>query len=150
MAGMGMMGGGMGMMGGMGGASGGMGGGSGFATPPSSGKAAVDLAQRVADLKMGPRAEASEAVRMIAGHRFQKVGDAWVDQQYKPSDPTVRLRVFGKAYFRLLAAHPEIKAILALGDHVTWVSPSGTALVIDKQAPDDAPDAGFDRLFAGS
>ena len=106
------------------------------------------MAQRVADLKTGSRAEASEVVRRIAGHHFQKVGDAWVDQQYKPSDPTVRLRVFGTAYFRLLAAHAEIKAILALGERVTWVSPSGTALIIDKQAPDDVPDAVLDRLFA--
>jgi Ca-activated chloride channel family protein len=61
----------------------------------------------------------------------------------------VRLRVFGTAYFRLLAAHAEIKAILALGDHVTWVSPSGTALIIDNQGPDDVPDAVLDKLFAG-
>jgi hypothetical protein len=164
MAGMGaMMGGGMGMMGGgmggMGGGSSVIGGGSRSlprvgpqapTTGVSSGKEAVDLAQRVADLKTLPRADGLEATRTVAGHRFRKVEGAWVDERYNSSVPTVRLRAFGTAYFRLLAAHPDIKAILALGDRVTWSSPSGTALVIDKQGRDDVPDEALNRLFSDS
>ena len=75
---------------------------------------------------------------------------AWVDERYNSSVPTVRLRAFGTAYFRLLAAHPDIKAILALGDRVTWIGPSGTALVIDKQGRDDVPDEALNRLFSDS
>jgi hypothetical protein len=170
MAGMGGMGGGMGGMGG------GMGGGgieaprresrpalardtrdsraSSALTNPSlsnlapSGKEAIDLAQRVADLKTGARAETSTRERTIAGRRFRKIGEAWVDQTFKSSMATLHLRVFSKAYFRLLAAHPELSAIFALGNRVTWVTPSGTALVIDKQGQDDAAEATLDQIFA--
>ena len=175
--GFGGMGGGMGGMGGgmggaMGGMSGGMGGmsGSGMATArpalrdpfaaavPSAGtespstppthKEAIDLAQRLADLKTGGRAEESDTLRTLAGHRFRKDGAAWVDERFKPSAPKLKLRVLGAAYFRLLARHPEVQAILALGSRVTWVSPSGTALVIDPQGPADVTDAVLDQLFA--
>jgi len=160
---MGGMGGGMrGMGGGMGGMSGGMGGADNSRTATaksstslapevplaSSGKEAIDLAQRLAELKTGARAETSATQRAVAGRRFRKVGEAWVDQAFKPSTPTLRLRFLGKAYFRILAQHPELSPIFALGNRVTWVSPSGTALVIDKEGQDKVTDAILDRLFA--
>ena len=114
---------------------------------PSSGKEAVDLAERVAELKTGARAERSTSERTIAGRRFRKVGDAWVDQTFKSTMATLRLRVMGHAYFRLLAHHKELGAIFALGNRVTWVSPSGTAIVIDKSGQDEATDNVLDRLF---
>ncbi len=114
----------------------------------SSGKEAIDLAQRVAELKTGARSETSALQRAVAGRRFRKVGQAWVDQGFKPTTPTLRLRVMGKAYFRILARHPELSPILALGHRITWVSPSGTALVIDNQGQDEVADATLDRLFA--
>ena len=135
---------------------------SGAATPPDAGaraagpglaahdgKAAVDLAQRLEDLKSGARVEENAAVRVVAGRRFRKVGAAWVDESHKAGDSTLKLRVLGAAYFRLLARHPEVRAVLALGDRVTWVSPSGTALVIDKRGQADVDDAALDGLFAG-
>jgi Ca-activated chloride channel homolog len=117
------------------------------AAQASSGKEAVDLAQGLADLKMGARAETSAGPRTIAGRRFRKAGDAWVDQGFTSSTPTLRLRVMGKAYFRLLDSHPELRLIFALGNRITWVSPSGTALIIDTQGRDDADQASLDRLF---
>ena len=113
-----------------------------------AGKEAIDLAQRLSDLKTGGRAEESNAMKTVAGQRFRKVGAAWVDERFKPSGPTLKLRVLGAAYFRLLACHPEVKAVLALGERVTWVSPSGTALIIDKLGQAEVPDAVLDRLFA--
>jgi len=71
-----------------------------------------------------------------------------VDQAFTPSTPTLRLRVLGKAYFRMLAQHPELSPIFALGNRVTWVSPGGTAVVIDNQGQDEVTDATLDRLFA--
>ena len=60
---------------------------------------------------------------------------------------TLRLRVMGHAYFRLLAHHKDLGAILSLGNRVTWVSPSGTAIVIDKAGQDEVTDSVLDRLF---
>jgi hypothetical protein len=86
--------------------------------------------------------------RTIAGRRFHKVEDAWVDQGLTTSTPVLRLRVLGNAYFRLLAQHPELSPIFALGKTITWVSPSGTALVINDRGQDDVTDSVLDRLFA--
>jgi Ca-activated chloride channel family protein len=115
---------------------------------PSSGKDAIDLAEQVADLKNGARAERSTRVRTIAGRSFRKIGDAWVDQAFKSSMETLRLRVLGQAYFRLLAEHPELSEIFALGNRITWVSPSGTAVVIDKQGQEEVAVAVLSSLFA--
>lgn len=114
---------------------------------PSSGKEAVDLAERVAELKTGVRAEASTSERTVDGRQFRKVGEAWIDQTFKSSMPILRVRLLGKAYFQLLAEHPELGAIFALGIRVTWVSPSGTALIVDKQGQDKPADAVLKRLF---
>jgi len=116
--------------------------------PGSSGKEAIDLAQGLAELKTGARAETSSTQRVVAGRRFRKVREAWVDQAFKPSTQTLRLRFLGKAYFRILALHPELSPIFALGKQVTWVSPSGTALVVDNQGQDEVTDAALVRLFA--
>ena len=35
------------------------------------------------------------------------------------------------AYFRILERQPEIKEVFRLGNHLVWITPSGTALVID-------------------
>ena len=113
----------------------------------SSGKEAVDLAQGLAELKTAAQADTSAAPRTIVGRTFRKVGDAWVDQGFTPKMPPSRLRVLGKAYFRLLASHPELRSIFALGNRITWVSPSGTAVIIDSQGQDDADQASLDRLF---
>jgi hypothetical protein len=114
---------------------------------PTSGKEAVDLAQGLADLKTGAQTDTSAAPRTIAGRRFRKVGDAWVDQGFTSSTPTLRLRVLGKAYFRLLNSHPELGPVFALGKRITWVSPSGTAVIVDAQGRDNTDQASLDRLF---
>jgi hypothetical protein len=86
---------------------------------PTTGKAAIDLAQGLADLKMGARADTSANQRTVAGRQFRKVGNAWVDQSFTSSTPTLRLRVLGKAYFQLLDSHPELKSIFVLGTRIT-------------------------------
>jgi Ca-activated chloride channel family protein len=149
MTGGGMMGGGMGGMGGgMGGTGGGARAGSGGGmTTARSGKSAIDLAQRLAALKEGDRPETSADVRTVAGVRFQRAGDVWVDDRFDPSARTLILRPLGAGYFRLLERHPGLKDILALGRRVVWVSPSGTVLVLDTNGRDKVSDEALDRLF---
>jgi Ca-activated chloride channel family protein len=116
-----------------------------------SGKAAIDLAQQLAALKSQSRAEPEAMpVKTIAGHRFLKIEDIWIDEQFDASAKTLKLEAFGDAYFRLLEKHPELKAVLALGSRVVWVSPSGRVLVIDKVGQDKVDDAELDRLFTAA
>ncbi len=159
-AGFGGMGGAMGgSLGGMGGAFGGMGGGAGMALSPDSGtaanppenragsgKQAIDLAEQVAAFKSSNSGLARD-VRTIAGRRFRKAGNYWVDQTYKPRTPIVHIRFLGKAYFALAAEHHELGPILALGREIIWVSPSGKALMIDTQGDDDMPGPAREALF---
>jgi len=98
-------------------------------------------------VKTGTRAEPSTKEKTLSGRRFRKLSEAWVDQTYKSSMTSVRLRVLGAAYFRLLEKHEELTAIFALGTRITWVSPSGTALIIDDKGQDDVADTVLDRLF---
>jgi hypothetical protein len=113
----------------------------------TSGAAAIDLSQRLAELKTEARAQASSTLRTVASRRFRKLGDAWVDEGYKPGIPSIRVRVLGAAYFWLLARRPELGRIFALGEHVTWVSPSGTAIIVSKDGPNEIDHATLDRLF---
>lgn len=113
-----------------------------------SGKAAIDLAQRLAELKTQGRLEEIPAVKTVAGRKFRKLDDTWVDERFEPGAKTVKIRAFGAAYFRLLERHGELRPILALGTHVVWVAPSGTALVVDDQGDDQVSDAVLDGLFA--
>jgi Ca-activated chloride channel homolog len=113
----------------------------------TSGTAAIDLAQRLAELKREARTRASLTSRTIAGRRFRKLGDAWVDEGYRPNMPSVRVRLLGTTYFGLLACHPELGQIFGLGNDVTWVSPSGTALIVSKNGPDQIDNPRLDRLW---
>ena len=45
---------------------------------------------------------------------------------------TVSVKAQSDAYFRILEKHPEMKDVFRLGNHLVWISPSGTALVIDQ------------------
>jgi Ca-activated chloride channel homolog len=51
------------------------------------------------------------------------------------------------AYFRILARHPEMKDVLRLGNRVVWVTPCGTALVIDADGKETLGDDEIDKLF---
>ena len=45
--------------------------------------------------------------------------------------PTLTVKAQSDAYFKLLERQPKIKDVLMLGNHLVWVAPNGTALIID-------------------
>ena len=56
----------------------------------------------------------------------------WIDDAYKADTKSITVKAQSDAYFRILEKHPEMKDVFRLGNYVVWVSPSGTALVIDQ------------------
>jgi Ca-activated chloride channel family protein len=61
---------------------------------------------------------------------------------------TLTVRAQSAGYFRLLDRQPQVKDVFRLGNHVLWVTPSQTALVIDtSEGKDDLTDAEIDELF---
>ena len=52
------------------------------------------------------------------------------------------------AYFRLLETHPELRQVFRMGNHLVWVTPNRTALVIDANSGvETMTDAEIDALF---
>ena len=44
---------------------------------------------------------------------------------------TVAVKAMSDGYFKLLEKHPELKEVFRMGNHLVWVTPSGTALLLD-------------------
>ena len=60
----------------------------------------------------------------------------------------VVIKAQSNAYFRILQKRPEVKEVFRLGNHLVWVTPSGTALVVDtSDGKDELADKEIDKLF---
>jgi Ca-activated chloride channel family protein len=91
----------------------------------------------------------NSAVRRVQNRNCLEVGGVWIDEGYDPKMKTVAVKPMSKAYFRILARHPEARDVFRLGNHLVWVTPSGAALVVDTSAGrEELPDREIDALFA--
>jgi Ca-activated chloride channel homolog len=112
-----------------------------------SGKLGVDLSIEANNLRNQDRLTQT-ALRQVAGRNCMEVGGVWIDEGFNAKMPVVTVKAMSTAYFRLLERHPEIKEVFQLGNYLVWVTPSGTALVIDtNDGKSDLMDAEIDRLF---
>jgi Ca-activated chloride channel family protein len=113
-----------------------------------SGRLGVDLAVESNNLRNQSRL-APTAVRTIGGRQVLEIGGVWIDDGYRSAMKTLAVKAQSAAYFRLLDRQPVVKDVFRLGNHVLWVTPSGTALVIDtSEGKDELTDAEIDGLFA--
>ena len=55
-----------------------------------------------------------------------EVGGVWVDDGFTPKTKAVVIKAQSNAYFRILQKRPEVKDVFRLGNHLVWVTPSGT------------------------
>lgn len=111
-------------------------------------KQGVDLSCYYAGLKCQTRMQQT-AYRGVAGRNCIEIGGVWIDESYDAKKPTVAVKAQSDAYFRILEKRPEVKEVLQLGNHLVWVTPSGTNLVIDtSDGKDQMADAEIDKLFA--
>jgi hypothetical protein len=112
-----------------------------------AGKLGVDLAVQLNELRTQNQLSAVTS-RQAQGRTCRQIGEVWVDEGYHAKMPTVTLKAQGKAYFRMLERQPLVKDVFQLGNRVVWVTPSGTALVIDpKDGKDELSDEAIDKLF---
>ena len=70
-------------------------------------------------------------MRRAAGRSLVEIGGVWIDAGFEAKAKTLVVRALSDAYFRILEQQPEMREVFQLGNHVVWVTPSGTALVID-------------------
>jgi Ca-activated chloride channel family protein len=113
-----------------------------------AGKLGVDLSCETANLRCQSRLTPT-ATRWIGSRNCLEVGGVWIDEAYNAQMKTVNIKAQSKAYFRLLERQPSVRDVLRIGNHLVWVTPSGTALVVDTHnGVEDISDADIDHLFA--
>ncbi len=112
-----------------------------------AGKLGVDLSVQMQNLRSQARLDQS-ALRNVQGRNCMELGGVWIDEGFDAKMPTVVVKAQSDAYFRLLERQPQVKDVFRLGNHVVWVTPNGTALVIDtNDGKEKLDDAEIDRLF---
>ena len=112
-----------------------------------AGKLGVDLSVQTNNLRSQERLEYS-AQRQVRGRNVVEVGGVWIDDGYCDQTPTLTVKAQSNAYFRLLERHAALKDVLRLSNHLVWIAPSGTALVIDTvDGKETLTDAEIDALF---
>ena len=118
------------------------------ASLPQAGKDGVEFALELDALRNGNRV-AGTAPRKAAGHTCYEIGGAWVDEGFKAGMKTVVVKAQSAAYFRLMAKQPRLREVFRLGNCLVWVTPSGTALVIDpSKGQEKLSDATIAELFS--
>jgi Ca-activated chloride channel family protein len=113
-----------------------------------NGRLGVDLSCAANQLRCQDRVSLT-ANRVVQGRNCLEVGGVWIDDAYKADTKSVTVKAQSDAYFKILEKHPEMKDVFRLGNYVVWISPSGTALVIDQNdGKEKMDDADIDALFA--
>ena len=113
-----------------------------------TGRLGVDLAQNSCNLRNQTQLSLT-ANRQANGRQVLEVGGVWIDDAFQAEMPTVVVKSQSAAYFRILEKQPAMKDVYRLGNHLVWVTPSGTALVIDQNdGKADLADGEIDKLFS--
>jgi Ca-activated chloride channel family protein len=111
------------------------------------GKLGVDFAVQNNALRFQNRLTAAPN-RYVQQRNLLDVGGVWIDEKFDPKMPTLAVKAQSKAYFRILERHAQMKDVFAVGNYFVWVSPSGTALIVDQNdGQEKLTDEAIDRLF---
>ncbi|HEV3255946.1 MAG TPA: hypothetical protein VG013_03630, partial [Gemmataceae bacterium] len=112
-----------------------------------TGRLGVDLAVHSAGLREQSRLEQT-AQRRVYGRTCLDFGGVWIDDKFDAKMPIVTVKAMSPAYFRILELRPKVKEVFQLGNYVVWVTPSGTALVIDtNEGKKKLSDTDIKKLF---
>jgi len=107
----------------------------------------VNLAVCTNDLKCQSQLQAT-AIQRVASRNCMEYGGVWIDEDFTAKTPTVAVKAQSDAYFRILERQPQMKEVFKLGNHVVWIAPNGTGLVIDEgDGKEELSDREIDSLF---
>jgi Ca-activated chloride channel family protein len=112
-----------------------------------AGKLGVELSVRMQNLRNQTCLEQT-AVRNVYGRNCLEIGGVWIDEGFDAKMPSLVVKAQSDAYFKLLECQPKLKEVFKLGNHLVWIAPNGTALVIDAQnGKDKLNDDEIAKLF---
>ena len=107
----------------------------------------VDLSHCTNSLKCQSRLEAT-AIRNVANRNCMEFGGVWIDEDFTAKTKTLAVKAQSDAYFRILERQPQMKDVFQLGNHVVWIAPNGTGLVVDTtDGNEQMSDEAIDSLF---
>ncbi len=110
----------------------------------------VNLALEMNQLRNQERVSRT-ASRNLQSRNLVELGGVWIDDAFDPKMPAVTVKAQSAAYFRILERQPKMREVFQLGNWVVWVTPSGTALIIDQgSGQEEMTDEAIDRLFAAA
>jgi Ca-activated chloride channel family protein len=110
-------------------------------------KLGVDLAICTNSLKCQTQLQAT-AIRRVAQRNCMEYGGVWIDEAFTAKTPTLAIKAQSDAYFRILERRPNMKDVFGLGNHIVWITPNGTGLIIDTTSGKDTlSDREIDMLF---
>jgi Ca-activated chloride channel family protein len=113
-----------------------------------AGKLGVDLSVQTSNLRSLSRVEPSAQCR-ANGRTCLEIGGVWIDDGFDAKLPVLTVKAQSAAYFRILERHARMRDVFKLGNHLAWVTPNRTVLVIDTaDGKDKLSDKEIDRLFA--
>src|SRR5262249_27549928 len=95
-----------------------------------AGRLGVELSVQRNNLRAQSELERT-ALRNVNGRNCMEVGGVWIDEGFDAKTKTLIVKAQSDAYFRILEKQPKVKEVFQLGNHLVWVTPSGTALIID-------------------
>jgi len=110
-------------------------------------KLGVDYSVACNNLKWQSRLQQT-AYKRVQNRNCLELGGVWIDEDYDPKMPTVAVKAMSDAYFRILERHAQVKDVFKLGNHLLWITPNNTALVIDTtDGVEQMTDVEIDKLF---
>jgi Ca-activated chloride channel family protein len=112
-----------------------------------AGKLGVDLSCD-ADCLRSATCVSNNAQRWVGDRNCLEIGGVWIDERYEAKMKIVTVKAMSDAYFRILDRQPGARKVFGIGNHLVWVTPSGTALVLDASyGRTQMADADIDVLF---
>ena len=97
---------------------------------PASGKAAVDTASSVGDLREGRLSGGTERVRVVGSHTFYLVEGTWTRDDFETDDSAREVEVGSPEFLALIAESPEIADAATLGERVVTEGPDGWITIV--------------------
>jgi hypothetical protein len=92
------------------------------------------MSEQLRDMREADHQQTGGFTQYVAGRLFLRTGSGWVEDGASGAGETLEIKYLSRAYFDVLAAHPELSALLSLGEDVTLRVGDGKALVIRASA----------------
>jgi Ca-activated chloride channel family protein len=110
-------------------------------------KLGVELSVQSNNLRNQDRLQQT-AQRRAGNRNCLDIGGVWIDEGYDVKMPQVVVKAMSDAYFKILEKQPQMKEVFRLGNFLIYVTPSGTALLIDaNNGQDTLTDDEVAKLF---